>query len=254
MSLGYLSFAAIVGLLFVALFWAVMLAAALLGKRKGGYRLRALPALGHFVKAIGLAVESGSRLHLGLGRGGVIGARGAVSMVGLSLLERIARVALISDRPPAATSGDGAVALLAQDTLRSVRRTSAGEGPEDAAQGLLTGATPLSYAAGTLPILYDEQVSATLLAGHFGSEAALIADAATRKGGLTMGGSDSLIAQAALYAAAEEPLIGEEVFASGAYLKAGAMHNASLRAQDFLRWALILAMIAGAAAKFAGLL
>ncbi len=254
MSLGNLSPQGIVGLLFIILFWAVMLFSMLLGRRKSAYRLRTLPALEHFVKAIGLAVEAGSRLHVGLGRGGVIGARGAISLVGLSLLERIARVASISDRPPIAASGEGAVAILAQDTLRGVYRNSLGDVQDVTAHGLLTGATPLAYAAGTLPLLYDEHVSATLLAGHFGSEVGLIADASTRKGGLTLGGSDNLTAQAVLYAAAEEPLIGEEAFAAGAYLKAGPAHNASLRAQDFLRWGIILFLIAGTAAKFLGIL
>jgi hypothetical protein len=37
--------------------------------------------------------------------------------------------------------------------------------------GRVGGLTPVSYAAVTLPVIYDEQVSATVLAGYFGSEA-----------------------------------------------------------------------------------
>lgn len=51
--------------------------------------------------------------------------------------------------------------------------------------------------------------------GNFGSEAALINEAAERSGSLTLAGTDTIPGQAVLYATAQEPLIGEEVFAGG---------------------------------------
>jgi hypothetical protein len=57
-----------------------------------------------------------------------------------------------------------------------------------------------------------------------------------------------------LYAAAQEPLIGEELFAAGAYLGAGQTHTASLRVQDIMRWVLIVVIILGSLAKLGGLL
>jgi hypothetical protein len=82
---------------------------------------------------------------------------------------------------------------------------------------------------------------------------ALLTEAAERSGSLTIGGSDQLQAQAVLYAAAQEPLIGEEVFASGAYLGVEPAHVASLRVQDIFRWALIIIILLGAAARLVGL-
>ena len=54
-----------------------------------------------------------------------------------------------------------------------------------------------------------------------------------------MAGTDNLPAQAILYATADEQLIGEDLFAGGAYVGAGPMHIASLHAQDVIRWLLI---------------
>jgi hypothetical protein len=45
-------------------------------------------------------------------------------------------------------------------------------------------------------------------------------------------------------------LIGEELYAVGAYLKTGPIHIASLRAQDLLRWVIILAILLGSILKF----
>ena len=112
--------------------------------------------------------------------------------------------------------------------------------------------TPFSYAAGTIPVISDEQVSASILTGHFGPEIALIAEAADRTNGFTLAGSDSLPGQAVLFAAAQEPLIGEELYAGGAYLQSGLVHVASLRAQDVLRWLVIAAIVVGGLLKLIG--
>jgi hypothetical protein len=61
--------------------------------------------------------------------------------------------------------------------------------------------------------------------------------------------------QALLFGSAQEPLIGEEVFATGAYMDAGVVHQASLRTQDVLRWIIIIGLILAALSPlFSGLL
>jgi hypothetical protein len=77
-------------------------------------------------------------------------------------------------------------------------------------------------------------------------EAGLAADFGERARLFVIGGTDDLQAQSLLYAVAQHPLIGEEVFASGAYLDVGGMHRASLRAQDFVRYGLIALILLGA--------
>jgi hypothetical protein len=175
-------------------------------------------------------------------------------LIGLVILQRIARAALVSDRPPVATSGEGTLAILSRDTLRSSYQARGAPEEYDPTLGQLTGLTPFSYAAGTLPIVYGNQISANIMAGHFDSEVALITDASERTGSLTLAGSDSIPAQSVLFATAQEPLIGEELYASGAYLLAGRMHVASLRAQDFLRWVLVVVILAGVTLKLLGVL
>jgi hypothetical protein len=219
-----------------------------------GRPLRSIPAFDRFRREIGLAVEAGKRLHITLGRGSLSGQEAGSALIGLHLLEHVSRTAAISDRPPVTTSGDGSLSILSQDAARAVLRSSGGENQYDPTTGRLSGLTPYAYAAGTIPVILDEQVAATIVAGHFGSEVALITDAAARNGTLTLAGSDNLSAQAVIYATAEEPLIGEELFAAGAYLNAGPAHRASLRAQDIIRWLLVGIILAGAGLKLIGFL
>jgi hypothetical protein len=244
----------LIGLGFLILFLVLMILFWMRDRKRPRQNLRSIQAFGKLKRGIGLAVEAGQRVHISLGHGGISGQTAASALVGLSVLQRIARAASISDRPPVATSGEAAQALLSQDSLRSAYRAVNAESQfnPDAAQ--LSGVTPFSYAAGTLPVVYDQQVSVNILTGSFGSEVALIADAADRTGSISLGGSENLSAQAVLYAAVQEPLIGEELFAAGAYVQAGPMHTASLKAQDVLRWLLIGAILIGAALKMIGVL
>ena len=244
----------ILGLVFVLVFFGLMILFVVYGRTRQAAPLRPIRAFDRLRREIGLAVEAGKRLHVSLGRGGLVGMENGSALVGLSILERVARTASVSDRPPVATSGDGSLAILSQDTTRSVFKSIGEESQYHPSSGRLTGLTPFGYAAGVIPVITDEQVAMTVMAGHFGSEVALIADAAERNNTITLAGSDDITAQAVMYAAADEPLIGEELYAAGAYLKSGPLHVASLRAQDIIRWGLVLVILAGAALKLVGLI
>jgi hypothetical protein len=242
------------GLAFVAVFFGLLLVFTIRGRGQPRRAMREIAAYSRLRRGIGLAVEAGQRLHISLGQRGISGVAGASTLVGLTVLQRLARAASISDRPPVATSGEAATTLLGQDTLRSAYRAINADSQYDPSASELSGLTPYSYAAGVLPVVYDQQVSLNVLTGSFGSEVALIADAAERTGSLSLGGSDDPTAQAVLYATAQETLVGEELYAAGAYLQAGASHTASVRVQDLFRWIIILMILAGAALKIVGVL
>lgn len=204
---------------------------------------RSIKAIQRLQRSIELSVEDGSRLQVSIGHGGLLGPQSAAALAGLTLLRQVAEIAADSDQPPVATSGDGSLMLLAQDTLRSTYRRLGIREQFNLQLAQTSGLTPFSFAAGTLSPILDRHVLASALVGHFGPEAGLITAAAQRSEGFSLGGSDSLSGQAVLFAAADEPLIGEEVYAAGAYTNAGAAHQASLRTQDVLRWLAILAII-----------
>ena len=237
----------------IVLFSFVMMVGLSILRRKTPPAVREIPAYTRLRRAIGRVVEDGTRLHISLGRGGLATPQAASALTGLTLLRRLAELTSAGDQPPIATSGDAALAILSQDTLQTASKASA-QGVYDPTAGRLTGLTPFSYAAGTIPAIRDENVSANVLMGNFGVEAALLTDAAERADTFILAGSDNLAAQAVIYASAEEPLIGEELYAAGAYTDAGPMHIASLTVQDILRWVIIAAIVGGALLTLVGLL
>lgn len=242
------------GLLFILLCLGLILYYILSDHTRAKINLRSIQAFSHFRREVDLAVEAGKRLHISLGRGNINDLQGGSAFIGLTILDRCARAASNSDRPPMTTSGDGVITILSQDTLQSTYRSLATEQRYDPTNARLTGLSPMAYAAGAMPTIHDEQISANIFAGHFGTEIALLTEAGERSRSLTVGGSDSIHAQAVLYATSDETLLGEELYAAGAYLGAGVAHSASLRAQDILRWVLMVAIVIGAILKLLGIL
>jgi hypothetical protein len=244
----------LLGLLFILLFFGLILAFYALGRRRPGRNLRDIPAFKILRRAIGLSVEEGTRLHVSVGRGNLSGPQGSAAIAGLTVLKHSAHAASISDSPPVATSGDGAVTILTQDTIRSTYSDLGAQNQYEATNGQLTGLTPFSYAAGAIPVIHDENVTANVIVGHLGSEIVLLTEEAERRESLTVAGTDSVPTQAVTYAASQEPLLGEEIYAGGAYIGSDPIHIASLRAQDVLRWLLAGIILIGALAKLGGLL
>jgi len=239
-------------------FGIIFLSTALLGglvalRRKSSPVFREIPAFTRLRQAIGRVVEDGTRLHVSLGRGALATPQSASALAGLVLLRRLAELTSAGDQPPIATSGDAALAILSQDTLQTGSQASA-QGAYDPTAGRLTGLTPFSYAAGALPAICDENISTNVLIGNFGVEVGLLAEAAERANTFTLAASDNLTAQAVLFASVQEPLIGEELYAAGAYVDAGPLHAASLTVQDILRWLIIVVILVGALLKLTGIL
>lgn len=216
--------------------------------------LRQIDAYDRLSRSVGLAVENGTRLHISLGRGNLFTTRGASALAGLAMLRKLTERTSLSDRPPVVTTGDASLAILSQDTLQSGYRAAGAEEQYRFSTGRLTGLTPFSYAAGTIPVIRDEGISANIFMGDFGSESALLTESSERVNTTVIAASDNLSAQSVFYAASQDPLIGEELFAAGAYVGAGAVHEASLTVQDILRWLVILAILIGSGLKFLGVI
>jgi len=242
------------GVLFILLCLGLILFYLLSDRGRAKLNLRSIQAFIHFRREVDLAVEAGKRLHISLGRGSINDLQGGSAFIGLTILDRCARAASNSDKPPVTTSGEGVITVLSQDTLRSTYRSLAAEERYDPTNARMTGLTPLAYAAGTMPAIHDEQISTNIFVGHFGTEIALLTEAGERNQSLTVAGSDSIPAQAVIYATSDEPLLGEELYAAGAYLGAGGAHSASLRMQDILRWVLVVAIMVGSILKLLGIL
>jgi hypothetical protein len=207
--------------------------------------LRRVEAYHHLPETVGQAVETGRRLQISLGTGTLGQASTAATLAGIAVLDQISAAAAISDKPPIVTSADGGSMLLAQDTLRNVYARQNALGRYDAFSAQVPGLTPGSFGAAQTTLQKDEAVAGTLLIGSIGTEAVLLTEAGQRLGVTTLAGSDNLAGQAVLFATADHPIIGEDLFAGGAYVGGTPAHIGSLQAQDVVRLLIGAAVILG---------
>jgi hypothetical protein len=244
------------GLLTLFLFIVLILIFAALARRKGARPaiFREIDALLSLPHTVGQAVETGRRLHISLGSGTIGDMNTTSALAGLTVLDQISAVATVSDKPPVVTTADGTAMLLAQDTLKNVYVRQNVLNRYDPTSARVAGLSPLSFGAALTSLVQDESVGGTVLIGAMGTEAALLAEADQRANVTTLAGADDPATQAVLFASADSPLIGEDIFAGGAYIGRNPGHVGSLRAQDVMRVLIIIVILAAAFARTLGLL
>lgn len=207
--------------------------------------LRPISAYDELYLYLARAVEKGQAVHLSLGTQGIGGLATADTLAGLEVLERVAdRLAGVGISLIVSVA-DPTLFPVAQDVLRRVYgRLGYPEG-YDPRQVRFIAPDPAAYAAGAMGIISREKVGANILIGSFGDEFLLLGENGARLGIKQIGGSSSPQVLPLVQVSMDESLWGEEVYAAGSYLSAKPGHLASLHVQDWLRGAIILAVILG---------
>jgi hypothetical protein len=206
-------------------------------------RLRSIPVLRALHGQMGRAIESGRALHVSIGTGGISGDDMATTLAGVSIVEFLADEAAASGITPVITTADPTSLLLAQDTLRRPYiRLGDASGYQPLAARLLA-LNPTQYASAAMDYLAHDQVSANVMSGVFGTEVGLIDHEADKQALPQLTGAADPRALALMIASHENVLIGEEMYAAKAYLQARPVHLASLRAQDVLRWLIVVGIL-----------
>lgn len=243
-NLGLSPQAAILLSFFLA-FFALLLVYNRWAREGGRPTLRPLPAYDELHRYLAAAVEKGQAVHLSLGTQGVGGLATADTLAGLEVLERVADRLAGVGIPLIVSVAEPTLLLVAQDVLRRVyTRLGYPEG-YDPGQVRLIAPDPAAYAAGAMGILSREKVGANILIGSFGEEFLLLSASGAQLGMRQIGGTSSPQVLPLVQATVDQPLWGEEIYAAGGYLSAKPGHLASLRVQDWLRGAIILAVLLG---------
>lgn len=215
-------------------------------RRRGLYILRDIPAFQRLPSMIGEAIEQNRPVHVSLGTSGLGGESTLVTLANAELFYQVTRRAVIGTAAPIFTVGDASALPLAQDTLRRAyaSRSTISSAPYSSARWYPGGGHSLAFAAALTATIADDHIGANILGGSFGPELALVAEAAARRNQSIIATSDQLEGQAVARVMSDESLIGEEVFAAGAYLGESSTQVGGLVATDILRFLLILAILA----------
>ncbi|MBZ0300393.1 MAG: hypothetical protein K8J31_11650 [Anaerolineae bacterium] len=232
-------------LILMVTFVAIVIATQVIRRRRNAFPIRSIRAYETLSPQVGAAIEANRPVHLSAGSAGLGGTNTLLALANAELFYRVAQQAVIGATAPLVTTSDTTAIPLGYDILRRAYES----------RGLIRGyrsssvrwypAEPrsLAFAAMLTASLGVNHVNTNVLVGSFGPELALIADAAARHDQGLIAASDQLTGQAVAYAVSDQPLIGEEMFAAGAYLGDEASYRAGLVTQDLLRWLLIIGLL-----------
>ena len=193
--------------------------------------------------AMAEAAEDGRPVHLSLGTAGIADLNSMQTVAALSALEYLSEQSIVSTNTPLVTMADPTTLLLAQDIAARPFEDS-GRLPQFEPRTVRfmggSGEVAVSaYTAGVLDLLDRKAVAANFLLGHFGDECVVIGEEAARHAIPQVAGSGSPAALSLMALTADHLLIGEELFAAGAYLSRRPWQVSGLLAQDSARWLVI---------------
>jgi hypothetical protein len=211
--------------------------------------LRSIPAYDAIKTSVGQAAESGRSVHVSMGTGGIGAEATAESLAGLAVLEYVAAQTAVSGLRPVVTISDASLLPAAEDVMRAGHLRYGYPEEYDPTSVRFISPNKVAYAAGVTEILDHARVGANVMVGSFGDEFLLMSEPGARRDITQVGGTTSPQILSLVYASSDQALIGEEIFAAGAYLLDKTSHIASLATQDWIRTAIIIAIVIGIVAR-----
>lgn len=215
-------------------------------RRIGAYEL--LPRL------IGRGLESGRPVHLSFGSASIGDESTPLALASAELFYHTTRGLAPGDVAPIVTTGETALIPLGMDTLRRAYRDRglvARYNPADV-RWYPPGRRAIAFAAALSAMMGVEKTAASVLAGRYGIELALILDGGTRRGQPALAATDQLEGQAVAYVLAEGALLGDEIFAAGSYLDESAGLKSIAVTVDVLRWLLVAFIVLAVVLRLIG--
>lgn len=194
--------------------------------------LRRIPGLDAIEEAIGRATELGRPIFYIPGRTEITTAGAAQNIAGLEVLGHVARMTARYDTEirvgiAAANVYPVAEAIVYQAYLEG--------GKSDRVRPEMVqflSNEQFAFAAACLSIMNTERIASVIMIGEFQAESMMLAEGAAQVGAVTIAGTSRTAQIPFFVAACDYTLVGEEIFAGGAYLSQDPVRMANLAAQD----------------------
>jgi hypothetical protein len=204
--------------------------------------IRTLPPLEHISEAVGRASEMGRPVFFCPLNALVVSAEVGQTISGMSVLQHVSRLCAKLGVPLYATVGRAEALSLLEEAVETgyvLENKEEDYKPENIQ--FLSGA----YRAGTMDLIHQTKPAASILMGAAYGETLLIAESGAKVGALQIGGSARVANLSFLVALCDYCLIGEELYAAGAYLSQDSNLLGSIRGQDYLKIVGLVLLVIG---------
>lgn len=230
--------------------------AVLIGTWLGGtgrkFQLRPLPAVDALSEAVGRAAELGAPIHFNPGWYELNSVEAPQTVAALSILTKLAHEAAKSNVPIITTLIRPDSIPLIDDIMRTAYMSEGKPELYNPDNIRYLSGEQWAYIGGVAKIFRDERPAANICMGGFMAYSLLIMELATRFGMFRIGGTASWHQMPFFAATAHYILIGEELYAAGAYVSEDPYLIGSLSGQDVNKFITVILIIVGILLSAAG--
>jgi len=215
-------------------------------------KLRRIAGLEAIEEAIGRATEMGKPVHFSPGIADVTGDTAPQTFAALEVLTYVTGLSAKYNAELIVTIRMPNVFPLAQEVVRQGYLSA---GKPDLFQEetvRFISSEQFAYIAGVLGIFARQRVAANLMVGAFWAESLLMAEGGSQVGAIQVAGTANMHQIPFFVAACDYTLIGEEIYAGGAYLSQDKVRLGSIAAQDYIKMALMASILVGAVMMTSG--
>lgn len=208
-------------------------------------KIRRLAGLDAVEEAVGRATEMGAPVHFSPGIGNISDDSAPQTFAGLEVLAYVTELTAKYNTEIIVTIRQPNVFPLAQEIVRQ-SYLAAGRPDmfqEDTVQFLSN--EQFAYAAGVMGIMNRRRIAANLMMGAFWAESLLFAEAGAQVGAIQVAGTAAMGQLPFFVAACDYTLIGEELYAAGAYLSQDKVKLGSIGAQDIVKGITMVILLVG---------
>lgn len=220
----------------IVFFWTVSHA-----KRKGLF-IRRIAGLDAIDEAIGRATEMGRPIYYSTG----IGQMSLVpTIASTSILGEVARKVAQYDTSLKVPHFDPIVMTVCKEVVKQSYLEM--ERPDSYREdtNFFVSQDQFSYAASVDAMIHREKPAACFFIGHFMAESLLLAEVGATTGAIQIAGTEQESQLPFFFTSCDYTLIGEELYAAGAYLSKEPMLMSTLKVQDFGKAFVMLAVVIG---------
>jgi hypothetical protein len=233
-------------------------------RRRAQFSMRPIPGYTALKNLLAQSIETHQPIHLSLGIAGIGDRFTADTTAALQTLDYLADGGARGGVPPLVTCAHPTALPVALDILQRAAERQGYALEFDPTRARWIAPDPslyasgqndaFAYAAGTMRLLNQQPLIANVMIGNFGDEFLLMGELGAQKNLTQIGGTSATRVLPFFQTTMTHTLIGEEIYAAGAYLSNRPAHVASLAAQDFARWLIVAGTIAAVVLRTLGLI
>jgi hypothetical protein len=204
--------------------------------------LRAIPGLAALDEAVGRATEMGKPVYYLTGREEL---KKISTIAAVSILGEVVKKVAAYDTQIKVPHTDPMVAAVCQDVTRQAYIAA---GRPDAYRdeiNFFITRDQFSYTAAVDGMFLRERPAACIYMGYYYAESLILAETGASVGAIQIAGTDAEHQLPFFFTACDYTLIGEELYAAGAYLSKDPVLIGTIRGQDLCKFLIMLLLTAG---------